>query len=207
MDCALYLSAVKGVSVSGNKVGIAVNRDDIAIRILFDRSAFHDITAHEAHFTVRLHTKEFGRRYFGKIIGIDIKLLAEWYLTCAGFGVVLVVRKIKVFNLVIGVVINYQLHGMKNGDASRSFVVELFTYAMLKQSDIDHAVRFGDTDTVAEIKDGRGGISTAAESAERGHTRVVPAVNDAVFDEISEITLGKDGVGYVETGKLDLTRL
>ena len=77
MDRALYLSAVKGVSVSGNKVGIAVNRDDIAIRILFDRSAFHDITAHKAHLTVRLHTEEFGRRYFGKIIGIDIKLLAE----------------------------------------------------------------------------------------------------------------------------------
>ena len=50
------------------------------------------------------------------------------------------------------------------------------------------------------------GVATATESANRRHTRVVPAIDDAFFHQNQQVTLAHQGVVEVEFVELGLTR-
>ena len=51
------------------------------------------------------------------------------------------------------------------------------------------------------------GIAAAAQAAERGHARIVPAGDIVLLDELAQLALGHDGVVDAEAGKLDLARM
>ena len=77
---------------------------------------------------------------------------------------------------------------------------------MLEKSDIYHAVRFGDSDPLAEIKYRFGCIAAAAQTAEGRHTRIVPSVDYIILDKVAKVSLRQNGVRDIETGEFDLAR-
>src|SRR5690606_16020276 len=62
-------------------------------------------------------------------------------------------------------------------------------------------------DAFTEFTDRSGSIATAAEAADGGHARVIPAIHMPLVDQQLELALAGDRVVQVEPGKLVLARL
>ena len=61
-------------------------------------------------------------------------------------------------------------------------------------------------DALAEIADGTGGVATATQAAQSGHTGVIPTGDQLFLYQLTQLALAHDGVVDTQTGKLDLTR-
>ena len=109
--------------------------------------------------------------------------------------------------LALGIVRDDKLHRMQHAHRALSLLVEVLAQAVLKEAVFDHARALGNADAVAEAADGRRREAAAAQAAQRRHTRIVPAGDDSLFDELSELALRHDRVIDAKAGKLDLARL
>ena len=65
---------------------------------------------------------------------------------------------------------------------------------MLEKLDMVQCLVFGVSDPVYEIFYGRGGVSAAAESAQRRHAGIVPSVHQPLLDELKQFTLAHHGI-------------
>ena len=86
-------------------------------------------------------------------------------------------------------------------------LVQILTQAVLEERVFNGAGHLCNTDSLAEIADGRRGVASAAQTAEGGHTGIVPAGNAALLDEPSQLALAQNGIVDAEAGKLYLARL
>ena len=78
---------------------------------------------------------------------------------------------------------------------------------MLEHLDLDRGLPLAaHTDGIEEVADAGGGEAAAAQRADGGHARVVPAADVAFLDEPLEEALGEDGVREVEARELVLAR-
>ncbi len=69
-----------------------------------------------------------------------------------------------------------------------------------------HAIELVHADVGTEGADRLGRISLAAEAADRGHARVVPAADDPFLHELQQLALAQHRVGEVQARELDLPR-
>src|SRR5699024_1630717 len=92
-------------------------------------------------------------------------------------------------------------------DAALGGGVELITDAVLQQADVDDAVGLGDAGLLDKLVDGARGVAAAAQAADSGHSRVVPAVHLFGLDQLAQVAFAHDGVGDVQAGKLVLMGL
>ena len=51
-----------------------------------------------------------------------------------------------------------------------------------------------------------GGHAAAAQAGNREHSRIAPAVDQAILDELDQLPFAHDRVGDVQAGELDLAR-
>lgn len=49
-------------------------------------------------------------------------------------------------------------------------------------------------------------ITTTAKSADSRHTRIIPAIDQTLFDELQQFTFAHHGIGKIQTVELDLSR-
>ena len=179
---------------------------DAAVGILVHAGALDDVSTHQADFAAHGQALELGRRHLGKVLVLDPQLAGKGHL--AGGGVVGlavgVVGNVKVLGLVLGVVVHDQLYRVQHGDAALGGQVQLTADAGFQLAHIDQVVRLGDAGFPHEGEDGGGGVAAAAQTAQGGHTGIVPAVHDAHFHQLAQVALAHDGVGHVQAGKLAL---
>ena len=109
--------------------------------------------------------------------------------------------------LALGIVRDDELHRMQHAHRALGLLVEVFAQAVLKEAVFDHARALGNADAVAEVADGRRREAAAAQAAQRRHTRIVPAGDDALLHKLAELALRHDRVIDAKAGKLDLARL
>ena len=77
---------------------------------------------------------------------------------------------------------------------------------MLKQSDIYNTEILCNACLFHKAENTAGSIAPAAQTGKSRHTGVVPTVNITFLNQLAEITLAHNGVGYVKAGKLILMR-
>ena len=207
MDSTLDLSSVNGVAVSRLKISRRVYLNDIAVGILNYLTALDYISAHKSYLALRLEAEELGRRYLSKVRGVYIDLAGKGQGTCAKLRLLRMVGKIKGLLLVCRIVVDDYLDRMLDSDPSGSCLVELLADGMLKHAYINKAVSLGDACRADEIEDRLGGVATSAERADGGKSRVIPAVNHIILNEVTEVSLGHYRVGNVETSELSLLGL
>ena len=104
VDGSTHLAPVRGVAVTGFKVGSAAQFDDIAFCIFHDLFAFHQVSAHQTDLPARFEPLELGRRDRGKVALFNPHLPCKGHLPGSGVGVLRVVAHLKVFGLAFGVV-------------------------------------------------------------------------------------------------------
>ena len=91
--------------------------------------------------------------------------------------------------LALGIVRDDELHRMQHAHRALSLLVEVLAQAVLEEAVFDHARALGNADAVAEVADGRGREAAAAQAAQRRHTRIVPAGDDALLHKLAELAL------------------
>ena len=166
----------------------------------------------QAHLAAR-REPEVLRRWIGpEVVLLDPQLAREGDRAGAVGLVLRVVGDLEVFDdrVAVGIgrpVGDVQAERVQHGHPSLGGAVELGAHERLEQLDLVAAVGAGDPDEPAELADRRGRVAAPAHAAQRRHARVVPAVDDAVLDELGELALGRDRVGQLEPGELGLARL
>ena len=110
------------------------------------------------------------------------------------------------FRLPFRVIIDNDPQRVQHSHGARGVRIEPIAHAGFQQAVIHHTVGFGNADTLAKIADGGCRVAAAAHAAQRDHTRIVPAADEAVFDEREAFAFTGDAVVEVEPGKFNLTR-
>ena len=201
---ALDLAAVGGITARRVRIILGVNLGNVAIFILFAARAGDEIRALESALgAVRRQALVLGYGDLHKVVRLDPALAGEGDLMRAGGGIGRVVLDREGLALALGIVRDDELHRMKNTHRALGLLVEVFAQAVLEEAVLNHARALGNADAVAEIADGRGRETAAAQTAQRRHTRIVPAL----LHELAELALRHDRVVDAKAGKLDLARL
>ena len=208
VDGTLDLAAVDGVAVAGLEVGGAVDGCDAAVGVLLDALALDDISTHQTDFAADGQTLELGRRHLGKVLVLDPQLTGKGDFT--GGGIVCltvgVVGNVEILGLVLRVVVDDEFDRVEDGDTPLCGQVQLAADAGFQLAHVDEVVRLGDAGLTDEGEDGGRGVTTAAQTAQGRHTGIIPAVDDAHLDQLTQITLAHDGVGHIQTCELALLR-
>jgi hypothetical protein len=140
-----------------------------------------------------------------EVVAFDDKVSGEGKLVGTGGGVFGVDGSVEEFGAVFGEVGDSEFDRVKDGRDTWSGAIEVIAEGVFEEGDIDDAVVLGVADFVNEGTYGVGGVSTASESAEGGHSGVIPTVDDALLDELEEFAFGHEGEGEVESVELDLS--
>ena len=83
VDGALDLAAIGSFATLAQWIVNAVNHGDLAVFILLDALASHEVGALQADFAFRLQAEVLLRRFFHKVVGFDVEFAAERYLARA----------------------------------------------------------------------------------------------------------------------------
>ncbi len=77
---------------------------------------------------------------------------------------------------------------------------------MLQETDVDHAGHLGDTISLIEVADGTRCITPAPQTAKGGEAGVVPAIDQALFNQGPQFSLTHDRIVDVKTREFNLPR-
>ena len=201
---ALDLAAVHRHAVAGLKISRAADFHDLAIVILDDLVALDDIRAHQSNLAVRLETLELRRRHLSEIALFDIQLTGERNLAAACFLIARIVRHFELLALTLRIVGDNQLDRLGDCHAAQRGLVQLLADTVLEQLDVNQRVGLCDTSALYEIEDGARRVAAAAQRTQRRHTRIIPTLNVLFKYQLAQVTLGHNGVRYVQAGKLAL---
>src|SRR5438445_7600736 len=104
------------------------------------------------------------------------------------------------------IVVDDELDRIEHGDTPLGADVEIFAQAVLEHAYIDPLMRLGHADALGEKPDGFGRVSAPAQTDERWHARIVPAVDVLAFDELDQLALAHYRISKVEPGEFVLMR-
>ena len=124
----------------------------------------------------------------------------------AELGLVGIFLDLYLLGLALGVVVNNELQRIENSHGARGVLIEIVSDARLEQAVVNNAVGLRHADAAYEVAYRGGGIAPAAHSAESDHSRVVPAVDNAVLNHFEALSLARHAVVEVQTCELDLAR-
>ena len=174
--------------------------------ICFVASAGDEIRALQTDFIAGKEAKIFFDRLCHEVVLLHIELAGEGHLAGAELRPVGIILHFDRFRLPFRVIVDDDLQRAENRHCARRIRIEPVTHTGLEQAVIHDAVSFGDTDAFTEIADGGSGIAATAHAAQRGHTGVIPAADEAVFYERKALALAGDAVIEIEPCKFDLAR-
>ena len=206
VDGAADLAAIGGVAAHGGGVVGAVDFGDGALGVLDQVGASEEAGAAEAHFVAGGEAVELLGGHLHEVVTVDPEFVGAAEFAGAGVGVFGVVGRVGDELGVLGQVVDDQLDGVEDGHAAGSDAVEVVADAPLEEGEVGEGFVLGDAGALAEIADGGGGVAAAAHTGDGGHAGVVPAIDVAFLDELTQEALAHHGVGEVEAGELALLR-
>ena len=178
---------------------------DVAVFVRHSLVRADDVGALEPAIAADLETVVFGGRVEGEVRPLDVEFFSENDLSRPRLSVELVDFELRL--LFPFVVYDRQLQGVGDRHRAGSAEIEIVPDDRLEIADLAFGLRLGDARPFAEVLDRLCGDAAVAQSRERGHSRVVPAVDGSLFDELLEVPLAHDEVREVEPCEFDLAGL
>ena len=117
------------------------------------------------------------------------------------FGVVL---RLHFLRLSFGIVRNHELHRVDDGAHAEGACIEVLACGRLEHGVVVERVEARVADHVHKLADRLRTVAAAAESAERRHARVVPAVHASLLHECQQLALRHHRVGQFQAVELEL---
>ena len=181
----LHLAAVRGGSAARLRVVTGVNLSNSSVRIFDDVGGCHQIGAAQAHLMSGGEAEEFAGRVLAEIIGLNPELSGEGDATGAVVRILRIIDQLEPFHHRVAVVVSRpavkdKLEGVQHSHAPLSGGVELAAHEGLKLLNGLDRVVLGSADGLAEGSNGGCWVSTATHTAQGGHARIIPSVNDVV---------------------------
>ena len=109
-------------------------------------------------------------------------------------------------SLALGVVVDHQLDRIEHADAPLRALVQILAHAVLEDRVVDPGVGFGHADAIREQAEALRRVAAPARAHQRGHARIVPAVDVLFLHQLNQLALGEHDVGQIEPRELDLLR-
>ena len=134
-------------------------------------------------------------------------MLREGDLPLPVLGLVGVIFHREGLGLVLGVVLDGELHRVQHGHGPAGVEVQVLPQAVLQEGVLHGGVHLGHAVSLAEVPDGGGGVAPAAQAADGGHPGVVPAGHVAALHQGPELPLAHHRVVDAKPGKLNLPGL
>ena len=205
MDHALHLAAIGRILAQGFGIVGAVDTGDLAVRILLDPLGLDDVGVAQAHFLAQHQPLELLVRFFLEVRLVDEDLAGEVQLAGTHLGIARVRRCGQ--HLIGGQVLDDHFHRMKHRHGTGGVLVEIVTDAGFQHAHLDDVVLLGHADALAELADGGRGVTTATQTGDGQHARIVPTADVPLGHQQVQLALGHDGVFEVQTRELVLTRV
>ena len=113
-------------------------------------------------------------------------------------------RRDQHFLLVFWIVAQSNLQRIQHTHGAASIVIQIFTNKVLKLSDINNAIGFGNGQTIAKFAHRCRRHTATTKPGNRWHTRVIPAVHMPFIDQLLKLALAGHGVIQIQATKLIL---
>ena len=117
------------------------------------------------------------------------------------------IHRFEFFALAFRIILDHDLERPQHRHAPQRGLVEKLANAEFQHADIDHAVGFGDTDTLDEFADRSRRHAAPLQSGNGRHARIIPADDVAAAHQFGQDALRQQRVGQIEPRELILTRL
>ena len=124
-------------------------------------------------------------------------MLGERHLARAGRRVFRIVDHVEVNGFIFAEVGDFDFKRIKHRHAARCGGIKLLTDAVVEQVDIAERQSLGNAGTLHKAENGGRREAAAAQTAKRGHTRIIPAIHKLFFNECAKIAFAHDRVGHV----------
>ena len=180
--------------------------DDLSVFILYEALAFHKICVHQAHLVAREQTEIFLRRFFHKVIPLDIQFPAERNLPGSQFLILQVIGGIQVLYLTFRIIVDDQFDRIQHRHHTGSLHLQILPDAVLQHGIIHRTLALGYAAEIHKHLDRFRRESPAAERRDGHQARVVPAVYHSFFHQLFDVSLTRHHIGQIQLGKLDLPR-
>ena len=176
MDSTSYLASVRSIAASCFGIVLCIYLGHISAFILFTACTLNDICGFESYFISWIKSVVALYLFFYEVLSLDIAFTAECDDPLSVLFAVRVVFYLKFFCFSFGIVCYNELYRTQYDHYSLCCFVEVFSKAMLKKTVIYNAVCLCNAYPVTEIAYRCGCIASSSESAESGHSWVIPAV-------------------------------
>ena len=207
MDRALDLAVrALGAGLAGRIDG-AVDAGHVAGLVHVVAFALDDVRALEANLAVGLEAEVLLGRVDHEVLALDVDLAGERNLVRAHLRLLGMVLDLAQLDRALRNVGEHDPDRIEHRHGARGDLAQVVAHAVLEQAVIDGGVRLRNADAVDEVAHGGGGVAAAAHARQRRHPRIVPARDMVFLHELAQLALAHDGVGQVQAGELDLTRL
>ena len=186
----------------------AAQLDHLAGIVLHHVAAGDEIGVAQPHFACpATRRKNFFGGFSMKSSRSMIDFAAEAQAPRAGGPILGMVERLEFFDRALRIVFDDELERPQHRHAARGGRVQNLADRMFEHRIIGDTIGFGDAETAHELADRRGGNAAPAQSRERRHARIIPAIDMIVADEIGEKALRQDRVGEIEAGEFILVRV
>ena len=159
--------------------------------------ALDNVRVFESHFAARSQPKIFRWRCFHKIIAVDEKLAAEWNFACPGICIFRIIDGIQLFDPTFRIIGQHNFYWPQHSEPAAGGAIEFIAHRVLKQGHVGHARVFRDTNVVSERAQRTRCHPAPAQTGNREHARVVPAVHEFVVHELNEFSFAHNRVSQI----------
>ncbi len=204
MNGTLYLAVGSSTAGLGIWVVAAVELYYIASLVLDNFLTLDDIAMLQANLTLWLQAEELLWSILHEILLLNVQLPGKWHIAMATIDWMVLCQHVLL--LALWIIGNNNLQWTKNCHHAVSCIIQIIPDAVLQHGYIHQAVGLGHAYFTAEVPQSSRSIATTTQSGNGRHPWIIPACYVSFFHQLTKLSLTSNGVGKVQTGKLNLTR-
>ena len=178
----------------------------MAVFILVAADALHKVRVHEADLISRIQSLVLRDRVLHEIVLVDIELALKRDLSLAELRILEVVVRVEHLRLSLRIIIDDELKRMKDSHHARALHFQVLADAVLEHGRIRDGVGLRNTGELDEHLDRLRRVAAAAKACDADKTRIIPAVHNAVLNELLDVALARHDVVQIHFRELDLSR-
>ena len=184
MNCTLNLSSIGSITAERFRVIGTMNTAYLTIFIKVIACAGNKISLIKSYLIAYKKTSVLLDRLNHKVIFLNPQFFWERHYPWAVFRMIRVIFTRNILCFILRIIVNNKLKRINNSHCSWWIRTEVITNASLKQCKVDNAVSLWNTDSFTKITDCLSRITASSHTADCCHTRVIPAVNNAVLNKL-----------------------
>ena len=186
-----------------------MNLYDIAVGILhaafFNRlRALDDVRILETHFLARTETEEFLWSILHKVITLYPEFTREYYVVCAICLVFRIVDSSADILFSLREIGDDEFDRVDHSTDTDSTLVEVIAECRLEERHLVESIKLSITNLVDKCKNTLWTVTTAAETTDGRHTRIIPSVYYAFVDKDEEVSLREEDMCEIEFVELSV---